>query len=103
MRVGDRSMEYNVRDWSQLQDFADSERELRKRGRTGIVTTMPRWLGESWRMGDQLEPLRKPSQFSGGGDESQSGKDGEIVLNGDGWRHRPLSYLAHGVAERAWH
>ena len=27
MRVDDLSMEYNVGDWSQLQDLADSERE----------------------------------------------------------------------------
>ena len=32
-----------------------------------------------------------------------AGKDGEIILNGEGWRHQPRSYLAPGVAERAWH
>ena len=64
---------------------------------------MPRWPGESWSLRDNSEPLRKPSQFGRSGDESQSGKDGEIVLDGDGWRHQPSSYLADGVTERAWH
>ena len=67
------------------------------------MTAMPHWLEECWRMGDKLELLRKPSQFGGGGNESQPGKDGEIVLDGDGWRHQSRSYLAHGVAERAWY
>lgn len=64
---------------------------------------MLRWPGESWRIRDKSELLRKPSQFGRSGDESQSGKDGEIVLNRDGRRHQPSSYLADGVAERAWH
>ena len=67
------------------------------------MTKIPRWLGEPWGVGDQLEPFRKPSQFGGGGDKSQPGKDGEIVLNGDGRRHQPLSYLARGVAEWTGH
>ena len=51
----------------------------------------------------ELEPLRRPSQFGGGGGEPQSGKNGEIVLNGERRRHQPSTYLANGVAERAWH
>ena len=67
------------------------------------MTTMPRWLAEFWRVEDKLDPLGTPSQFGGGGDESQLGKGGEIFLNGDGRRYQPGSYLVHGVAERAWH
>ena len=51
--------------------------------------------------GSQL--FRKPGEFGGGSFESEPGKDGEIVLNGDRRCHQPISYLAHGVAERAWH
>ena len=50
-----------------------------------------------------LEPLRKPSQFISGADEPQCGKDGKIVLKGNGRRYQPSTYLAHGVAEGAWH
>ena len=58
---------------------------------------------EQRRIGDESEPLREPSQFGGGGGESQPGKDDEIVLNGDGWRHQTLSYLARGSAEWTGH
>lgn len=62
-----------------------------------------RRLAGPHRIGDRLELFRKPSQFGGGVSQSQPGKDGEILLNGEGWRHQPRSYLAHHGAERARH
>lgn len=55
VRVGDLSQEFNVGDWSQLQDLADCERELRKRRRTGTMTSMQCWLGAA--LGDR-RPIR---------------------------------------------